>query len=150
MGLSGARPRTEGWRTAPEDAKPRRAWLDRGLAWSRVTVTHGLEVHVEPGRADLTPEKTDEEEAPALPDRLKSCNFTPALTLASAAVKVFNRHFGGYPNDGWTLTRIQRARRALRWVGGWEPHKTEQRTIAKSTVESCKDCWQGGRQDRHC
>ncbi len=33
--------------------------------------------------------------------------------LAAAATTVFERELGGYPNDGWTLTRVQRLRRAL-------------------------------------
>jgi hypothetical protein len=37
--------------------------------------------------------------------------------LASSATKVFERQLGGYPNDGWTLTRVQRLRRALGRMG---------------------------------
>lgn len=37
--------------------------------------------------------------------------------LASSASKVFERQLGGYPNDGWTLTRVQRLRRALGRMG---------------------------------
>lgn len=37
--------------------------------------------------------------------------------LASAATKVFERQLGGYPIDGWTLTRVQRLRRALGRMG---------------------------------
>jgi Ca-activated chloride channel family protein len=37
--------------------------------------------------------------------------------IASAATKVFERQLGGYPNDGWTLTRVQRLRRALGRMG---------------------------------
>lgn len=43
---------------APEDPAPRRAPPGSIEVWSRVTVADGLEVHVEPGRADLTPEQT--------------------------------------------------------------------------------------------
>jgi DNA-binding transcriptional MerR regulator len=42
---------------APEDAPPRRAAAGSVEVWSRVTVADGLEVHVEPGRAGLTPEQ---------------------------------------------------------------------------------------------
>jgi Ca-activated chloride channel homolog len=38
-------------------------------------------------------------------------------SLASSATKVFERQLGGYPNDGWTLTRVQRLRRALGRMG---------------------------------
>jgi Ca-activated chloride channel family protein len=34
--------------------------------------------------------------------------------LASTATKLLERQLGGYPNDGWILTRVQRLRRALR------------------------------------
>ena len=37
--------------------------------------------------------------------------------LASSATKVFERQLGGYPIDGWTLTRVQRLRRALGRMG---------------------------------
>lgn len=37
--------------------------------------------------------------------------------LASSATKLLERHLGGYPNDGWTLTRVQRLRRALGRMG---------------------------------
>ena len=37
--------------------------------------------------------------------------------LAAAATKVFERHFGGYPIDDWTLSRVQRLRRALGRIG---------------------------------
>ncbi|KAB2876394.1 MAG: MerR family transcriptional regulator [Burkholderiaceae bacterium] len=40
---------------APEDPAPRRAPPGSVEVWSRVTVSDGLEVHVEPGRAGLTP-----------------------------------------------------------------------------------------------
>ncbi|MBC7378596.1 MAG: MerR family transcriptional regulator [Burkholderiaceae bacterium] len=40
---------------APEDPSPRRATPGSIEVWSRVTVADGLEVHVEPGRAELTP-----------------------------------------------------------------------------------------------
>lgn len=36
--------------------------------------------------------------------------------LASSATQVFERQLGGYPNDGWALTRVQRLRRALGWM----------------------------------
>lgn len=42
---------------APEDPAPRSAAPGSVEVWSRVTVAHGLEVHIEPGRADLTPEQ---------------------------------------------------------------------------------------------
>jgi DNA-binding transcriptional MerR regulator len=42
---------------APEDPAPRRAAPGSIEVWSRVTVADGLEVHVEPGRADLTPDQ---------------------------------------------------------------------------------------------
>lgn len=42
---------------APEDPPPRRAAAGSVEVWSRVTVADGLEVHVEPGRAGLTPEQ---------------------------------------------------------------------------------------------
>jgi len=38
-------------------------------------------------------------------------------SLASSATKVFERQLGGYPNDGWALTRVQRLRRALGRMG---------------------------------
>lgn len=37
--------------------------------------------------------------------------------LAAAATKVFERHLGGYPNNDWTLSRVQRLRRALGRIG---------------------------------
>jgi hypothetical protein len=37
--------------------------------------------------------------------------------LAAAATKVFGRHLGGYPIDDWTLSRVQRLRRALGRIG---------------------------------
>ena len=37
--------------------------------------------------------------------------------LAAAATKVFERHLGGYPIDDWTLSRVQRLRRALGRIG---------------------------------
>ena len=42
---------------APEDPVPRRAAPGSIEVWSRVTVADGLEVHVEPGRAELTPDQ---------------------------------------------------------------------------------------------
>ncbi|MFO1266071.1 MAG: MerR family transcriptional regulator [Rubrivivax sp.] len=42
---------------APEDPPPRRAAAGSVEVWSRVTVADGLEVHLEPGRAGLTPEQ---------------------------------------------------------------------------------------------
>lgn len=42
---------------APEDPAPRRAAPGSIEIWSRVTVADGLEIHVEPGRADLTPDQ---------------------------------------------------------------------------------------------
>ena len=42
---------------APEDPAPRRAPPGSVEVWSRVTVADGLEVHVEPGRAGLTPDQ---------------------------------------------------------------------------------------------
>jgi DNA-binding transcriptional MerR regulator len=42
---------------APEDPAPRRAAPGSVEVWSRVTVADGLEVHLEPGRAGLTPEQ---------------------------------------------------------------------------------------------
>ena len=42
---------------APEDPAPRRAPPGSIEVWSRVTVADGLEVHVEPGRADVTPDQ---------------------------------------------------------------------------------------------
>lgn len=41
----------------PEDPAPRRAAPGSIEVWSRVTVADGLEIHVEPGRADLTPDQ---------------------------------------------------------------------------------------------
>ena len=41
---------------APEDPAPRAVAPGTVAVWSRMTVADGLEVHVEPGRADLTPE----------------------------------------------------------------------------------------------
>lgn len=40
---------------APEDPAPRRTPPGSVEVWSRITVADGLEVHLEPGRADLTP-----------------------------------------------------------------------------------------------
>ena len=37
--------------------------------------------------------------------------------LAAAATKVFERHLGRYPNNDWTLSRVQRLRRALGRIG---------------------------------
>lgn len=37
--------------------------------------------------------------------------------LVSAATKVIDRILGGYPVDGWTLSRVQRLRRALGRIG---------------------------------
>ncbi|WP_395700817.1 helix-turn-helix domain-containing protein [Aquabacterium sp.] len=42
---------------APEDPPPRAAAPGTVEVWSRVTVADGLEVHIEPGRAGLTPEQ---------------------------------------------------------------------------------------------
>ena len=42
---------------APEDPAPRRAASGAVEVWSRVTMVDGLEVHIEPGRAGLTPEQ---------------------------------------------------------------------------------------------
>lgn len=42
---------------APEDPAPRRAAPGSIEVWSRLTVADGLEIHVEPGRADLTPDQ---------------------------------------------------------------------------------------------
>ena len=42
---------------APEDPAPHRAPPGSIEVWSRVTVADGLEVHVEPGRAELTPDQ---------------------------------------------------------------------------------------------
>ncbi len=42
---------------APEDPTPRRVAPGSVEVWSRVTVADGLEIHVEPGRADLTPDQ---------------------------------------------------------------------------------------------
>lgn len=42
---------------APEDPAPRRAAPGSIEVWSRVTVADGLEIHLEPGRADLTPDQ---------------------------------------------------------------------------------------------
>jgi DNA-binding transcriptional MerR regulator len=42
---------------APEDPAPRRAPPGSVEVWSRITVADGLEVQVEPGRAELTPEQ---------------------------------------------------------------------------------------------
>jgi DNA-binding transcriptional MerR regulator len=42
---------------APEDPAPRRSPPGAVEVWSRVTIADGLEVHIEPGRAGLTPEQ---------------------------------------------------------------------------------------------
>ena len=42
---------------APEDPAPRRVAPGVVEVWSRVTMADGLEVHIEPGRAGLTPEQ---------------------------------------------------------------------------------------------
>lgn len=42
---------------APEDPAPRRAAPGSVEVWSRVTLADGLEMHIEPGRAGLTPEQ---------------------------------------------------------------------------------------------
>lgn len=42
---------------APEDPAPRAVAPGSIEVWSRVTVADGLEIHIEPGRADLTPEQ---------------------------------------------------------------------------------------------
>ena len=42
---------------APEDAPPRSMPPGTVEVWSRVTVADGLEVHLEPGRAGLSPEQ---------------------------------------------------------------------------------------------
>ena len=42
---------------APEDPPPRRTAPGSVEVWSRVTVADGLEVHIEPGRAGLSPEQ---------------------------------------------------------------------------------------------
>jgi DNA-binding transcriptional MerR regulator len=42
---------------APEDPAPRRARPGSVEVWSRVTLADGLELQVEPGRADLSPEQ---------------------------------------------------------------------------------------------
>ena len=38
-------------------------------------------------------------------------------SMAAAATKVMDRIRGGYPIDGWTLSRVQRLRRALGRMG---------------------------------
>lgn len=45
---------------APEDPAPRAARPGTVEVWSRLTVADGLELHVEPGRADLSPEQLRE------------------------------------------------------------------------------------------
>lgn len=42
---------------APEDPPRQRAMPDSVEVWSRMTLADGLEVHVEPGRAGLSPEQ---------------------------------------------------------------------------------------------
>jgi len=42
---------------APDDPPPRRMQPGTVEVWSRVTLADGLEVHVEPGRAGLSPEQ---------------------------------------------------------------------------------------------
>jgi DNA-binding transcriptional MerR regulator len=42
---------------APEDPPPRRTQPGSIEVWSRVTLADGLEVHIEPGRAGLSPEQ---------------------------------------------------------------------------------------------
>jgi DNA-binding transcriptional MerR regulator len=42
---------------APEDPAPRRAAPGSVEVWSRMTLADGLELHLEPGRAGLTPEQ---------------------------------------------------------------------------------------------
>ena len=42
---------------APQDPPPRRVQPGSVEVWSRVTLADGLEVHVEPGRAGLSPEQ---------------------------------------------------------------------------------------------
>lgn len=42
---------------APEDAPPRVPRAGAVEVWSRVTLADGLEIHLEPGRAGLTPEQ---------------------------------------------------------------------------------------------
>lgn len=42
---------------APEDPAPRRTPPGSVEVWSRVTLADGLEVHIEPGRAGLSPEQ---------------------------------------------------------------------------------------------
>lgn len=43
---------------APQDPPPRAAAPGSVEVWSRLTVADGLEVHVEPGRAGLSPQQT--------------------------------------------------------------------------------------------
>ena len=45
--------------------------------------------------------------------------FVDALDaqVVSAATKVMERILGGYPVDGWTMSRVQRLRRALGRMG---------------------------------
>lgn len=45
---------------APEDPTPRRTAPGSIEVWSRITVADGLEIHLEPGRADLTPDQMRE------------------------------------------------------------------------------------------
>lgn len=54
----------------------------------------------------------------ALKTLLQPSVDTVDRALAAAATKVFERLLGGYPIDGWTLTRVQRLRRALRRMVG--------------------------------
>lgn len=42
---------------APEDAPPRAAAAGTVEVWSRITLADGLEIHLEPGRAGLSPEQ---------------------------------------------------------------------------------------------
>ena len=55
LSLDRVRELTEG---APDDAPPTSARAGSVEVWSRVTLADGVEIHVEPGRAGLSPEQT--------------------------------------------------------------------------------------------
>ena len=53
----------------------------------------------------------------ALAARLRPLVDALDAQLVSAATKVMERILGGYPVDGWTMSRVQRLRRALGRMG---------------------------------
>jgi len=72
---------------APEDPPPVAARPGTVQVWSRVTLADGLEVHLEPGRAGLSPEQV-RALVHAVADAYHAVRATPAGPLTDAASNV--------------------------------------------------------------